>query len=98
MIKFDEEFFKGFDVPNFHMTNITLFGIANQLKPIIQKHNTKYRKIVPMGIQILYAIYELVMNHLQLENLLCDLFNMNLFMMSIFLQKYNLLALKEKQC
>jgi len=60
LIKFDEEIFKGFDVPNFHMTNITLFGIANQLKPIIQKHNTKYRKVVPMEIWILHAIYELV--------------------------------------
>ncbi len=44
-----------------------------------------------MEIQILSAIYKLVhgsnflivMNYLQLENLLCDLFNMNLFMMSI---------------
>jgi hypothetical protein len=46
LTKFDEERW----VQNFHMTKPILIDISNQLRPIIMKTHTKYRKIVLVEI------------------------------------------------
>jgi hypothetical protein len=41
------------------MTKDTLFYIANQLKPLIAKQDTSYKKLIPMEIRVVCAIYKL---------------------------------------
>ncbi len=46
-------------VENFHMTKATLFHIVANLKPIIGKQDTNYRKIIPIEICVCCAMYKL---------------------------------------
>jgi hypothetical protein len=58
------------------MTKATIFHIVANLKPIIGKQDTKYRKFVPIEIRVCCAMYKLaqgvnfwfVMNFLQWGN------------------------------
>ncbi len=46
-------------IQNFQMSKLTLFKIANQLKPLIVKKDTKYCLAIPMEVWVTCVIYKL---------------------------------------
>ncbi len=58
----DDRWFHNFPT----LTKGTLFDIANQLKPLIQKQDMKYQFVIPMEVCVTCAIYNLA----QVVNLL----------------------------
>jgi hypothetical protein len=45
------------------MTKTTLFRIANQLWPLLLKHDTWYQKVVLIEIWLLHPIYNIVVTY-----------------------------------
>jgi len=55
LTKYDDWWFHNFHI----LTKGTLFDIANQLKPLIQKQNMKYQFVIPMEVCVTCSIYNL---------------------------------------
>jgi hypothetical protein len=100
VMEFDEERW----VENFCITKHNLFNIANHLRPLIIKQDKKYRKDIPIEIQVCCAIYKLthgsnfwpIVNCLQLESQICPLHLLNLSLLLMKLIKIWLIDPREE--